>query len=94
MGGFGVLKHMNDVVQQNRALLGKKQTPRERTKEAYQKINTTGQGQTLEHVEARIRQALEINPKKEKILRIVSLTMIGILIVAVITVLLTIDFTP
>lgn len=83
---------MNDVIQQNRTLLRKKLTPRERIKEANQKINTTGEGQTLEHVEARVRHALKTNPKKERITRITALTVIGSLIVAAITVMLITDF--
>jgi hypothetical protein len=94
MGGFGVLKQMNDTLKANRELLGKKKSIREIYKDEVRKRTSTEDNQNLEYVRQRVAKTLKRNRVKEIISQIIVITTLVGVVIGIIWGITRIDFTP
>ncbi|NBP67311.1 MAG: hypothetical protein EBU52_01065 [Cytophagia bacterium] len=82
--GWGFLKQMNDTIKYNRDILGKKRSVRDIYKDEILNRDTTYNKEALNSVRERVSIALKRNRKKEFLSRVVTLTILLLIVLGLI----------
>lgn len=90
--GGGFLKQMNDTIKYNRDLLGKKKSLREIYRDEVKKTPSRFNQEQEEHVRARVAKAIRRNKTVEWVARIGVFSIVSVLIVTIVWVVSTTDF--
>lgn len=89
-GGF--VKHMNDVIRFNRAILGKRKSIRELYKDEVRNRSSTFDNVNIDHVRSRVAEKLKRNRIKEILTQLTAVTLLCSFIGFIIWVFLSVDF--